>query len=205
MQRDVVIVRSKNVKFHASLNSDLCQVEVQQFVGIVFPVGYVHVHQIIFIQNPMSSTCHGSDHLVDVFPPCRNRYLMEWQDATVSEKMPWTPAATSTCCYLEFVKRKSNKLWSRSTKLKPIFPNSAFPSRRGNSMEPKLTSSIIVQGRIFPGPTVPTPATCLKFRPSHVVGRFESTRGTRSCQGKMATRPRKFKQTWLITRFRHRD
>ena len=30
-----VPVRSKNAKFHASLNSNLCQVEVQQFVGIV--------------------------------------------------------------------------------------------------------------------------------------------------------------------------
>ena len=35
VQRNVLPVRSKNAKFHASLNSSLCRVEVQQFVGIV--------------------------------------------------------------------------------------------------------------------------------------------------------------------------
>ncbi len=43
-----------------------------------FPVRHVHVHQIVFIQGPMSSckACHGSHHIVETFQPCRNRYLV---------------------------------------------------------------------------------------------------------------------------------
>ena len=121
MQRDVVVVRFKNVKFHATLNSDLCQVEVQQFVGTVFPVGHVHVHQIIFIQNPMSSTCHCSHHLVDVFPSCRNRYLMEWQDPTVNEK-----------CLGRLLQHQHDAIWSFTHSRNPVRLTRTATVRKGH-------------------------------------------------------------------------
>ena len=64
------------------LNSCSCQVEVQQFVR------HVHIHQIVFTEGPISSskTCHGSHHLVEIFLPCHNKYLVGLQDLTVSKK-----------------------------------------------------------------------------------------------------------------------
>ena len=49
---------------------------------------HVHFHEIVFIQGPMSSckACHGSHHLVEVSPPCRDLYFVVLQDPTVCEK-----------------------------------------------------------------------------------------------------------------------
>ena len=70
------------------LPRNLCQVEVQQFVSIVScktrPCSPNHFQYKARWSS--SKTCHGSHHLVEIFQPCRNRYLVVLQDPTVSEK-----------------------------------------------------------------------------------------------------------------------
>ena len=62
--------------YHSKLQLK-CQVEVQQFVGIVSCARPVHVHQISFIVGPMSScnACHASSYLVATWWPCRVQRL----------------------------------------------------------------------------------------------------------------------------------
>ena len=62
--------------YHSKLQLK-CQVEVQQFVGIVSCTRPVHVHQISFIVGPMSScnACHASSYLVATWWPCRVQRL----------------------------------------------------------------------------------------------------------------------------------
>ena len=89
-----LFLRSKNAKFYTSLNSNLCQVEVQQFVGIVScktrPCSANHFYTKPDVQQ---------QNMPRYLPPCRSisallqSILGGLSRSNGWRKMPWTPAA----------------------------------------------------------------------------------------------------------------